>query len=391
MEVFVEFSLIFLIVFGVSVLMRMLKLPLIIGYIITGIIAGPYILDLVSGNPIIPVFSEIGVVLLLFVVGLHISSEVVKDVAKVSLVTGIGQILFTSTLGFLIFRVFGFDFIPAIYLAISLTFSSTIIIMKLFSDKNEVEHQYARITLGFLIIQDIVAVVILMVISSLGNSTLPTEIFYAFAYGFIALVFLYTLAHYIIPRMDNDFTESHEFLFVFSITWSFGLAIVFSKIGFSLEVGALIAGILMSFTKYDEEIIQKLTPLRDFFLISFFLILGSSLVFVDMSRFVVPIIVVSLFVLIGNPLIVMTLMGFFGHSKKTRFKSGLAVAQISVFSLMIVSYGVNEGHLDPDMLSVVTFIAIMTIGISTYMIMHSDALFDRLSPLLDHMPAKKKK
>lgn len=390
MEVFVEFSLIFLIIFGVSVFMRMLKLPLIIGYIITGIIAGPYMLDLISHSPIIPFFSQIGVILLLFVVGLHISSEVVKDVGKVSLVTGLGQILFTSSLGFLIFLAFGFDLIPAIFMAISLTFSSTIIIMKLLSDKGEGDQLYGRITLGFLIIQDIVAIVILMVISSFENSSLPTGLFFAFANGFIALISLYTIAHYIIPRMDKDFTESHEFLFVFSITWGFGLAILFSKIGFSVEVGALIAGILMSFTKHDEEIIQKLTPLRDFFLISFFLILGSSLVFVDMSRFVIPIIVISLFVLIGNPLIVMTLIGFFGYSKKTRFKSGLAVAQISVFSLMIVSYGVDKGYLAPDMLSVVTFIAIFTIGISTYMIMHSDAIFEKLSPYLDFLLVRKK-
>ena len=165
-EIFIQFSLTILIVLGISFIMRIFKQPLIIGYIISGIIAGPFVLNIITNNETIHTFSEIGIAFLLFIVGLHLSPKVIKEVGKISFITGIGQIVFTSLIGYLIAILLGFSPLTAIYIAVALTFSSTIIIMKLLSDKEALGELYGKISIGFLLIQDFVAIVMLIVISS---------------------------------------------------------------------------------------------------------------------------------------------------------------------------------------------------------------------------------
>jgi len=390
MDIFIQFGLIVLVVLILSGIMRILKQPLIIGYIISGIILGPFFLNFISGNQTINFFSEIGVALLLFIVGLHLSPKVIKEVGKISLITGIGQIVFTSIGGFLIGIVFGFSWLVSLYISIALTFSSTIIIMKLLSDKEALEKLYGKISIGFLLVQDLVAIIILIVISSLSTAGNPGNILlFTSLKGLGIIVILAPISYFVLPKLSNFFAKSQEFLFVFSITWGLGLAALFFYAGFSIEVGALIAGIVLSISPYSYEISSKLKPLRDFFIISFFLILGSQMVFGNISNFIVPIIVFSLFILIGNPLIVMILMGIFGYNKKTGFMAGLTVAQISEFSLILVALGVKVGHLSQEILSLVTLIGLITIGGSTYMIMYSDKIYPRISKLLTVFEKKK--
>ena len=390
MDIFIQFGLIVLVVLILSGIMRILKQPLIIGYIISGIILGPFFLNFISGNQTINFFSEIGVALLLFIVGLHLSPKVIKEVGKISLITGIGQIVFTSIGGFLIGIVFGFSWLVSLYISIALTFSSTIIIMKLLSDKEALEKLYGKISIGFLLVQDLVAIIILIVISSLSTAGNPGNILlFTSLKGLGIIVILAPISYFVLPKLSNFFAKSQEFLFVFSITWGLGLAALFFYAGFSIEVGALIAGIVLSISPYSYEISSKLKPLRDFFIISFFLILGSQMVFGNISNFIVPIIVFSLFILIGNPLIVMILMGIFGYNKKTGFMAGLTVAQISEFSLILVALGVKVGHLSQEILSLVTLIGLITIGGSTYMIMYSYKIYPRISKLLTVFEKKK--
>ena len=163
---FILLSFILIIAVAVSAVMRLLKQPLIIGYIITGIIVSRYFIT--DSSAAIGTFAEIGVALLLFLVGLNLNPKMIKEVGKVSIITGIGQVVFTSIIGFFIARYFGFPVIDSAYIAIALTFSSTIIIMKLLSDKNELETVYGRIAIGFLIVQDLIAIFILMLISQIS-------------------------------------------------------------------------------------------------------------------------------------------------------------------------------------------------------------------------------
>ncbi len=379
-EVFNQISLIILIVLGVSFFMRLLKQPLIIGYIISGIIAGPFFLGILPELEAVKIFADFGIAFLLFIVGLHLSPKVIKEVGRISLITGMGQIIFTSIIGYFIATMFGFSTITSVYIALALTFSSTIIIMKLLSDKGDLKSLYGKISIGFLLVQDLVAILILIIISSISSGgSVVTQIGFTLFKGLILVAILASISMIILPKFQDFFAKSQEFLFIFSIAWGLGIAALFSVSGLSIEVGALIAGVLLSVSPYNYEISSKLKSLRDFFIISFFLLLGAQMAIGNIGQYIVPAIVLSLFVLIGNPLIVMMLMGAEGYTKKTGFFAGLTVAQISEFSLILIALGVKVGHLSNEILSFVTLIGLITIAGSTYMIMYSNKIYSKIS------------
>ncbi len=390
LDIFLQISIVLFVVLVVSFIMRILKQPLIIGYILSGILIGPFFLKLLPQNETISTFSEFGIAFLLFIVGLHLSPKVIKEVGKISLITGIGQVIFTSLIGYFIGIWLGFSSITALYIAIALTFSSTIIIMKLLSDKDSLDKLYGKISIGFLLVQDIIAIIILIIVSSFSSGmNLASLITSNLLKGVIIIAILFPFSYYFLPKLGSFFAKSQEFLFLFAIAWGLGLASLFFYIGFSVEVGALIAGVMLSISPYSYEISSKLKPLRDFFIISFFILIGSQMVFGEVSNLVVPAIIFSLFILIGNPLIVMILMGIFGYSKNTGFMAGLTVAQISEFSLILIALGVKVGHLSSEILSLVTIVGLITIAGSTYLIIYSEKIYSYASKHLSIFERKK--
>ncbi|MDP2684359.1 MAG: cation:proton antiporter [bacterium] len=268
MEIFVEISIIIIITVVVAGILRWFKQPLIIGYIITGIIIGPAIFNLIRSSETIEIFSHIGIALLLFTVGLNINPKILKNVGKISLITGLGQIVFTSVIGFVIGIILGFPTVTSIYIAIALTFSSTIIIMKLLSDKKETDTMYGRIAIGFLLVQDIVVILVLIVVSSLANdfniTTLTISVILKGA-GLIGFTLLAGL--HILPRLTKSIAKSQEFLLLFSISWCLALASLSYYLNMSIEIGALLAGVTLAMSPYRLEISSKMRPLRDFFII----------------------------------------------------------------------------------------------------------------------------
>ncbi|MEA3343140.1 MAG: cation:proton antiporter [archaeon] len=392
MEVFIELSAILILAVLISGIMYFFRQPLIIGYILTGIIAGPVVLNVVQSADTLTTFAQIGIAFLLFMVGLNLNPRIIRDVGKTSLVTGICQVFFTSLVGFVIGKLLGFSNIISIYVAIAVSFSSTIIIMKLLSDKRDLETLYGRIAIGFLIVQDFIAIFILMLISSIsrGNNMAGLAV-ESILSGMGLLIILSIISLYIFPPLTRLVAKSQEFLLLFSISWCFAMASLFHYLNFSIEAGALLAGIALSMTPYHYEISSKMKPLRDFFLILFFILLGSQMVFANISQYIIPCIVFSLLILIGNPLIVMTLMGLMGYTKRNSFLAGLTVAQISEFSLILIALGVKVGHLTNEIVSLITFIALITIAGSTYMISYSNKLYGYLSKYLTLFERKGKK
>lgn len=390
MEVFIEIGIVIGVAVLVSGIMRLLKQPLIIGYILTGILVSPYFFDLIKSTETLTVFSQIGVAFLLFIVGLSLSPKVIKEVGKVSLVTGLGQIFFTSVIGFFIGKLLGFTNLVSFYIAIALTFSSTIIIMKLLSDKKDLDKLYGKISVGFLLVQDLFVIALLMVISSFaGESSGTGWTVWSIINVLLVMTGLVLSAIYVLPRLSNFFAKSQEFLFIFSIGWGLGMAALFHYFGFSMEVGALIAGISLSMSPYHYEISSKMRPLRDFFIIIFFILLGSQMIFDNIGSLIIPAVIFSLFILIGNPLIVMALMGFLGYKKKVGFQAGFTVAQISEFSLILIALGVSTGHLTNEILSLVTIVGLITISGSTYLISYSDKIYPYVSNFLNIFERKK--
>ena len=391
-EIFVELSKILVITFFITGIMLFFKQPAIIGYILSGIIAGQSLFNIINSTHVLSTFSQIGIALLLFFVGLNLNLRVIKDVGKISLITGIGQVIFTTIAGFFISRILGLSIIESLYLGIGLAFSSTIIIMKLLSDKKDLETLYGRISMGFLIVQDFIAIGILLLVSSLSkDANLPSLNFELILKGLFGFLFFFILTYYALPKITKLIAKSQEYLLLFSISWCFAISTLFHYLNFSFEVGALLAGMTLSLSPYHYEISSKLKPLRDFFLILFFVMLGSQMIFLNIYQNMGLIILFSLFVLIGNPLIVMIIMGILGYTKRTSFLSGLTVAQISEFSLVIVAMGVTSSHVSKEILSIVTAVGLITFTASTYMITYSNKIYLKLSKYLKIFEKKGKK
>ncbi|MBU4086500.1 MAG: cation:proton antiporter [Nanoarchaeota archaeon] len=242
-DIFIQLSLLLFIVLAVSFIMRILKQPLIVGYILSGVIVGPFVLNLLKNNETIISFSEFGIAFLLFIVGLSLSPRVIKQVGKVSLITGVGQVIFTSLIGYFLGIALGFSSTVSLYIAVALTFSSTIIIMKLLSDKDALDQLYGKISIGFLLIQDFIAIIILIIVSSFSSGAdVTTLISGTILKGALMILILAPVSRYILPRLGNFFAKSQEFLFVFAIAWGLGLASLFFYAGFSFMDISLISG-----------------------------------------------------------------------------------------------------------------------------------------------------
>lgn len=384
-HVFTDVAIILAVATGMAILMRVLKQPLIIGHIITGLLIGPALLNLVKLNETTEVFSSIGVTLLLFIIGLGLNPKVIKEVGKVALITGVGQILLTSISGFFLAYLLGFEMLPSLYIALALSFSSTIVILKLLSDKKELNRLHGKVATGFLLVQDLVAVLLMIVVSTMTKNhdvALSTLLFSTFTKGaiFVGVIILFSL--FVLPKLSTFFSKSQEMLFLFSIGWGFGVAAICSAIGFSIEIGALAAGVALAGQQYALEISSKLRPLRDFFIIIFFILLGAGMSIGNVVDNIVPATLFSALVLIGNPVIVMTIMGRLRYTKKTSFKTSLAVAQISEFSLILVLIGTRAGQVPESVSAMLTIVALTTIAVSSYMFIYSDWLYEKLAPAL---------
>jgi len=369
---------------GIAILLRQ---PLIIAFIAVGILVGPTSFNLISTSDAWDLLAAIGISLLLFVVGLRLDLEEIRATGPVALITGLGQVIFTSVIGFGLALGLGLDVVPSIYVAVALTFSSTIIIVKLLSDKREIDSLHGRIAVGFLIVQDLVVVLVMIAISALavGDADPVREGILVVIKG-IGMVAAVALAmRFVVPPLFGLLARSQELLVLGAIAWAMALAVAGEQLGFSTEVGAFLAGISLASTRFRDAIGQRLISLRDFLLLFFFVTLGAGLDLSILGDQLLPAILLSLFVLLGNPLIVVILMVLMGYRARTGFLAGLTVAQISEFSLILASLGLSVGHIDEDVVALITLVGLITIGTSTYLILYSHVIWERLSPLLSRL------
>jgi Kef-type K+ transport system membrane component KefB len=361
-----------------------LRQPLVVGLIAAGIAVGPQALGLVDEATEIELLAKLGIALLLFIVGLKLDVRLIGRLGPVALATGIGQVLFTSIIGFFIAVALGFDTVPALYIAVALTFSSTIIIVKLLTDKREIDDLHGRIAIGFLIVQDIVVVIAMIVITASGDgdASIGARAFEVALRGTALVVLVVLFGRYVADRMVSLLARQSELLILGAVTWAVALASVSILLGFSEEVGAFLAGLSLASTPYRDAISGRLSTLRDFMLVFFFIELGTRFDLAAALDNIGAAMIFSLFVLIGNPIIVMIIMGFMGYRKKVSFKAGLTVAQISEFSLILVALGASQGQIGSDVVGLVTAVGLITIAASTYLIYGSDAIYARIEPAL---------
>ena len=383
-DTFLEIAAILSLATVLGVVGQKLRQPLIIMFLVAGILAGPAVLGIIDSYEQIDLLAQIGIALLLFIVGLKLDLNLIRTTGPVALATGLGQIIFTSAIGFAIALALGMDLIGAAYVAVALTFSSTIIIVKLLSDKKEIDALHGQIAVGFLIVQDIAAILALVLLTTFGTrvtedgSVLWSSLFIVFK-GLALLAVVGVLMKFVLPGLTRRLAHSQEILILFAIAWAVCLGAGSELLGFSKEVGAFLAGISLAFTGFRDAIGARLTTLRDFLLLFFFIDLGARLDWSTVGDQVLPALLLSIFVLIGNPLIVLAIMGFMGYRRRTGFLAGLTVAQISEFSLIVAALGLSIGHISEETMGLITLVGVATIFASTYLILYSGPLYQRLA------------
>jgi Kef-type K+ transport system membrane component KefB len=247
LDAFAEIGILFAVATLVSLLMRALKQPLIIGHIITGILVGRFAFGLFNDTETFELFSRLGIAFLLFSVGLGLNPKMLKEYGKASVLNTFGQVFLTGTAGVVVCMLLGYGWITALYVGIAISFSSTVIVLKILQDKGDLDKLYVKVSIGSLLLQDLIAIILLFMIPIVTGSTgLGFELARTLGLGFGSIIGVFLVSHYIIRHLHRYLTRSQELLFLFANAWAIGVALLFSSIGFSLEGGALIAGVALA-------------------------------------------------------------------------------------------------------------------------------------------------
>jgi Kef-type K+ transport system membrane component KefB len=388
-NIFFELTLVLIAAGVIAYITNFLKQPTIIAYIITGCLIGPLGIYHLAHTEILHGLSEIGITLLLFLVGLDLDISQLKRIGKAAVYAGIGQVVFTCLISLGLIKLLGFSSLTAWYMAIALTFSSTIIVVKLLSEKKDLQSLYGKLAVGIFLIQDVAAIFILIFLTGLTGTSdtdqgITASIVLTITKAFIAGMIVIWLSRFVFPKLLRSFVRSDELLLLFSLGWALGLATLFSLpvVGFNAAIGGFVAGLALANTGAHYQISGRIKSIRDFFIIIFFIVLGSQLAFNNIGAAIIPALILSAFVLIGNPFIVTVILGLMGYKPRTAFFTGVTVAQISEFSLILMALGLRIGHVDETAVTIVTLVGVVTIAFSSYGILYTGWLYERLRKFL---------
>lgn len=377
-DLFTQLSLVMVLGASIALIMKALRQPLIIGHILTGLLAGPFLFNVIRDEKGFEVLSTLGVALLLFVVGLELSLKIVSRLSKVVFTTAVFQMTAVTAIGAGLARLLHFGRLESVIIGICLAMSSTIIIVTLLHNKKETTRLYAQIAIGVLLLQDIVATVAKIVLSGKAEGDSLINLGLLVSRGILACLVLYIASSYLLPRIGRLLQTSKDLLLVFSLGWALGLAVLFTAIGFSVEVGALFAGVSLASLPVAREISTRLRPLRDFFIVIFFITLGHSLVIGGLSGYLVAVLIFSLVALIVKPFVILITLGVIGYTKRASFKTAVALSQVSEFSLVFVVAAVHGNFVRPEVQAVIGFTALITFAGSAYLMKYDDELFTLL-------------
>ncbi len=375
-KIFFDISVLIIIATLLALLASFLRQPLILAYVIAGIIIGP-VTGLVNNADFVIRLSELGIAFLLFLIGLEMDLRKLKNIGVIAAITGTFQVLITATSGFFLLTAFKIPASQAIYLALALAFGSTMIVVKLLSDKQELDTLHGRITVGILLMQDVIAIFALAFVSNMSDFS-PSLISFSLLKGIALFAVTFIAARYALPSLFKRIAKSQELLFLASITWCFTLAIFANYLGYSIAIGAFLAGISLASLKYSFEIISRVKSLRDFFATIFFVSLGMHVSVASSSQLIQGVLL-SAFMLIINPIAIIFIMSILGYNKKISFLSGIGITQVSEFSLILAALGLSLGHLSQQIMSIISVMAIITITITSYAIKYNHSIYNLIS------------
>jgi Kef-type K+ transport system membrane component KefB/Trk K+ transport system NAD-binding subunit len=380
---FAELGAILLAAAALGALAARFRQPLLVSFLLVGILFGPAGFEVVKSHAEVELLASIGISLLLFVVGLKLDLHVVRAIGSTAFVAGGGQVVLTAALAFGLAIALGLETLPATYVAAGVTFSSTIIAVKLLSDRREIDALHGRLALGVLIVQDLAVILLMIALAALGPRSAASGPATGALVALNGLLFLggvAALMRWVLPAFTRGLAAVPELLVLFGITWAIVLAAIGEGLGLTREVGALVAGVSLASTPYRDTLAGRLVTVRDFLLLFFFIDLGVRLELSQLWATLSVALVISAFVLIAKPVLVMAILGAMRYRRRTSFMTGLTMGQISEFSLILSALGLGLGHIGPETSGLMTTVGLVTIALSTYFINHAGALYERVAP-----------
>ena len=362
-----------------SIAGRMIQMPTIVSYLLAGILVGP-VLGWVTMSPSLHLFADIGIALLLFLVGLELPFWRIRDVGKVALVGGIGQFVFTAAVGYWLCLRLDFTAREAFFLSTALTFSSTVVVVKLLDEKGERDRLYGRIAVGIFLVQDLMAMLMLTFLVSFsggfdrGWALIMADLGRAFGGLMLLMGLAWVAARYLFRRPFAWAAHSLDLLLIWSLAWCFLLAFLADYFQLAAAIGSFLAGLSLAQLPYNQNLMRRVNPLMNFFLAVFFVTLGLSADVHGALSHRWSTLLLSLFVLIGNPLIFMMTIRWMGYSRRSSFLASLTVAQISEFSFIFIGVGLSHGWLGQEILSITALVGMVTMAASAYLILYNHPL-----------------
>jgi Kef-type K+ transport system membrane component KefB len=360
---------------------RLLRQPVILGYIAAGVLLGETVgIHAISTEAIEPI-AELGLILLLFMIGLEIDLKKLRQTGAAVATVGILQVPVATGLGVLFFMALGFaGGLAPLYLGFACALASTMIVVKLLYDRFELDTTAGRVMLGILVFQDIWAIIFLALQPNLRDPAVSI-LFLSFLKGAAVVGVSLVVSRYVLPVMFKSIAKIPELMVLGALAWCFAIVLLSAKLGLSTAMGALIAGVSLSTFPYNLDVIAKVVSLRDFFITLFFVSLGTKI-----QQPTVGVVTIALagsaFVILSRLFTVTPILGAFGKGSRVSFISGLDLGQVSEFSLVIVTLGVSLGHVDGRVLDVVLWMLVITSVLSTYAILNSHAIYKAMGPVL---------
>ena len=360
---------------------KLIKMPSIVAYILAGMALGP-VFGVVELDHSLELISELGIALLLFLVGLELSLQKIKDLGRVAFILGGLQVLLTLAGGFGIATLMGFGLMESVFLAATVTFSSTVVVIKLLDQKGATGRLFGRIAISLFLAQDIVVIIGLTILSGLGSgesidlSAMAQGLGMAFG-GMLVLLFVSLLAaRYALPRPFAWAARSPDTVFIWALCWCFLVVLLAHQFHLSVEIGAFLAGIAIAQLPIHEDLHRRLHPLMTFFVAVFLVTLGIKMDLSVLGEIWKYVLGLSVFVILAKPLIVFTILNRLRYSEYTAFQAAAASGQVSEFAFILLGLGAAAGLIESTVVSLGGLVGILTIAISSYLIIYSELLYE---------------
>ena len=367
----IEFS-IFLIFTGAAVFATAAlyaRQAMIVAYIALGLLFGPYGMEFVTDQQLISDISKIGIIFLLYLLGLDLLPQQLLQMLKEAVVVTLGSSAIFALFGFIIGYAFGYETLQAMLIGAVMMFSSTIIGLKLLPTTTLHHKHTGQIIISVLLIQDLIAIIILLLLQGYGKGgNLAVDIALQLVYLPVLVGVVFLIEKYVLMKLIARFDTIHEYIFLLAIAWCLGVAELAHFVGLSHEIGAFIAGVTLASSPIALFITDSLKPLRDFFLIIFFFSLGAGFNLSVVGDIFIPATILAALVLVFKPMVFAWFLKREGEKKYVSYETGFRLGQISEFSLLIAVLAVESGFIDDKTSYLIQLATLITFVVSSYII-----------------------